>query len=216
MPVGQLPFSRAGEDFCRTDRDACPAATLPVLTMALNRSIDSAPANPLPIQFLMPCPNGKNDAQPCAAPVERAVADQGVPACRDRYRVGSTRADGDITVNAGAGHGHGPRPRTRQPRCRAADSIQVTSQGAIGGILRRARRREPGQEHSGQGQTDQGDSHFPWTKRAWRVVPGVRRTCASTGSCGAPMALARRQTQRIQLCGLFRGLLLMVPAHIAD
>jgi hypothetical protein len=75
-------------------------------------------------------------AQPCAAPVERAVADQGVPACRDRYRVGSTRADGNITVNAGPRHGHGPWPRTRQPRCRAADSIQVTSQGAIGGILR--------------------------------------------------------------------------------
>ena len=126
-------------------------------------------------------------AQPCAAPVERAVADQGVPACRDRYRVGSTRADGNITVNAGAGHGHGPRPRTRQPWCRAADSIQVTSQGAIGGVLRRARRREPGQEHSSQGQADQGDSHAPWTKRTCRAVPGVRRTCASA------MVLAGRQ-----------------------
>ena len=123
-------------------------------------------------------------AQPCAAPVARAVADQGVPACRDLYRVGSTRADENITVNAGARHGHGPRPRTRQPRCRAADSIQVTSQGAIGGVLRRARRREPGQEHSSQGQTDQGDSHSPWTKRACRAVPGVRRMCAS--ACHGP------------------------------
>jgi Bacterial protein of unknown function (DUF899) len=35
------------------------------------------------------------------------VADQGVPACRDLYRVGSTRADGNIAVNAGARHGHG-------------------------------------------------------------------------------------------------------------
>jgi hypothetical protein len=141
-------------------------------------------------------------AQPCAAPVERAVADHGVPACRDRYRVGSTRADGNITVNAGARHGHGPRPRTRQPRCRPADSIQVTSQGAIGGVLRRARRREPGQEHSSQGQTDQGDSHSRWTKRACRAVPGVRRTCASPGSCGAlglARAISSRRTVRCEL-----------------
>ena len=82
-------------------------------------------------------------------------------------------------MNLRAGHGHGPRPRARQSRRRAANAIQVTSQDAVSGILARARRGEPGQAHSGQGQADQADSHIRWTKPAcWRVpqrnrvVPG--------------------------------------------
>jgi hypothetical protein len=44
---------------------AAPSASLSCqrAAMALSRRMDSAQAKPSPMQFLMPCPNGKNDAQ---------------------------------------------------------------------------------------------------------------------------------------------------------
>jgi hypothetical protein len=121
-------------------------------------------------------------AQPCAASVERAAARNGVTPGRDHDRVAATGADGNVTVNAGTGQGHGPRPRARRPRCRAANAVQVTSQGAIGGDLPRARRREPGQAHSSQGQADQGDSHVPLDEARLLRVPGFL-VCQGTSAC---------------------------------
>src|SRR5690348_2753150 len=53
-------------------------------------------------------------AQLCAALIERAVARNGVRACRNRDRVRSAGADVNIIVNAGTCHGHGSRPHARQ------------------------------------------------------------------------------------------------------
>lgn len=96
-----------------------------------------------------------------ATAVEGTVARDGVTACRNRDRVGAAGADGNVTVDAGADQGHGPRPRARQSRRRTPNAVEVPGQGAIGGIVSRARRGDPGQARNTQGQADQGDFHFP-------------------------------------------------------
>jgi hypothetical protein len=150
-------------------------------------------------------------AQLGAATVERAVARDGVPACRDHDRVAAVGADGNVTVNAGAGHGHGPRPRPRQPRGRPANAIQVASQGASGGIVPRARRGEPGQAHSSHGQAEQADSHIPSTKRARRGFQAAAAgPCLSSPRVPFPLCRSwlsdgRRLTfllTIVSLCGL--------------
>ena len=106
-------------------------------------------------------------AQHCAASVQRAVAGDGVRTWRDHDRVAAAGTDRNVTANAGTRQGHGPGPGARQPWCRAADAVKVTGQGALGGRLPGARRREARQAYGSQGQA-QGDSHFPWTRCACR------------------------------------------------
>jgi hypothetical protein len=89
-------------------------------------------------------------ARHSAALVLRAVADEGVPAGRDRDREGAARADRNVQVNVGPVQYHPSGPGTRQPGCRAADAVQVPGQGALGGALRRARGRERSQAQDGQ------------------------------------------------------------------
>ena len=86
-------------------------------------------------------------ARHCAAFEQRAAAGNGVRTWRDHDRVAAAGADRNVTANAGTRQGHGPGPRARQPRCRAADAVEVTGQGALGGRLPGARDREQPARH---------------------------------------------------------------------
>jgi hypothetical protein len=115
-------------------------------------------------------------AQVAAAAAGRAVARDGVTACRDRGRAGA--ADRNITVRAWAGHGDGWRPRARQPRRRAASRVQVTCQGAIGrAVVRGACCGGPGRPRPGTRQ--------PAAGRSGRLSLPLNEACLPRGSSAA-------------------------------